>query len=310
MNQRRAVGLVIAYGLFSGLLFAQVSATGSGSASTSASAQAGQFELNATEHTSVQGSGQVNGSKAKSDHSKKNNSKHQPNFPTSTTGSLVAGTNLSAILVKSLDSNKCKQGDEVTAKLTDDVRSEGHIVIPNGAKIRGHITEAAVRAEDGTNSSLGIVFDHAILKNGQQIRLNTVIQAMARAQSSAMSSGDDDELATNARGGVSSQTRPAQGGAVGLGGAATGAVASTAGRATGSVVSAQGVAGSALGSTTRAAGSSIGTSLKSSSSGVVGLKGISLASSTATAAQGTVITSTAKSVHLDSGTQLVLRVVE
>jgi hypothetical protein len=40
-----------------------------------------------------------------------------------------------------------------------------------------------------------------------------------------------------------------------------------------------------------------------------GLKGLSLAGDAANSTQGSVITSTGKAIHLDSGTQMVLRVV-
>jgi hypothetical protein len=44
------------------------------------------------------------------------------------------------------------------------------------------------------------------------------------------------------------------------------------------------------------------------SSGVIGLGGLQLATQTATAAQGSMIPSGGKSVKLDSGTQILLRV--
>jgi hypothetical protein len=40
------------------------------------------------------------------------------------------------------------------------------------------------------------------------------------------------------------------------------------------------------------------------------MKGLSLATAASNATEGSVITSTGKSVHLDSGTQMMLRVVK
>jgi len=46
--------------------------------------------------------------------------------------------------------------------------------------------------------------------------------------------------------------------------------------------------------------------LTSSSRGVFGMQGVNLRSATASAAQGSVITSAGKNLHLDSGTQMLL----
>ena len=66
---------------------------------------------------------------------------------------------------------------------------------------------------------------------------------------------------------------------------------------------------STLGSTANIGGGLDGV-LSSTSSGVIGLKGLSLAGDAANSTEGSLITSPAKSVHLDSGTQMVLRVVD
>jgi len=47
--------------------------------------------------------------------------------------------------------------------------------------------------------------------------------------------------------------------------------------------------------------------LNSSSTGVIGLQGLSLNSEASNATQGSVIVSSTKNVHLDSGTRLLLR---
>jgi len=52
------------------------------------------------------------------------------------------------------------------------VKSEGKIVIPKGAKLVGHVTQASARTKGESESALGIVFDKAILKNGQEIPLS------------------------------------------------------------------------------------------------------------------------------------------
>jgi hypothetical protein len=47
--------------------------------------------------------------------------------------------------------------------------------------------------------------------------------------------------------------------------------------------------------------------LSSTSTGVIGLKGLSLTSDASNSSQGSLIVSSTRNVHLDSGTQLLLR---
>jgi len=104
---------------------------------------------------------------------------------------LASGTAFNAALSSPIDSKKCKPGDPVNAYSTEAVKSEGKTMIPKGAKLVGHVTQASARAKSESESSLGIVFDKAILKNGQEIPLNAGIQAIASAQSSASAAGSD-----------------------------------------------------------------------------------------------------------------------
>lgn len=225
--------------------------------------------------------------------------------------SLSSGTSVNATLSQPVDARKNRPGDQVTARTTEVVKSEGRVVIPRGSKLIGHVTQCKARSKEEKESALGILFDKAILKNGQQIPLNVTIQALAAAQSVASASAGADDLAAGAGAG-------AMGTARGSGGGALGGVRSTAGAATGAVANtaanAGGIAGGAVGSTVNAAGATRGSlgglnaagQLTSNSQGVFGLNGVNLSSAVASNTQGSLITSTSKNVHLDSGTQLLL----
>src|SRR6516225_4796193 len=93
--------------------------------------------------------------------------------------SLADGSQIVAELSSSVDSKKIKQGDAVTARTTADIRADGKTIIPKGTKLIGHVTEAAARAKGGAASSLGIAFDKAILKGGEELPLNVAIVAGA-----------------------------------------------------------------------------------------------------------------------------------
>ena len=87
-------------------------------------------------------------------------------------------------LTKAIDSNKVKQGDTVTARTVQPTKANGKTVIPSGAIIEGHITQASSRDKGASFSAVGIVFDKATLKNGGQMPLNVAVEAIALPQTS------------------------------------------------------------------------------------------------------------------------------
>ncbi len=230
--------------------------------------------------------------------------------------SLASGTAFNAALSSPIDSKKCKPGDPVNARTTEAAKSEGKTAIPKGSKLVGHVTQASARAKGESESSLGIVFDKAILKNGQEVPLNNVtIQAIASAESSAGAAGADMDtvggMGASAAGSGMAGGRGALGGVTSTAGGAVGAVTNTA-------ANAGGVAGGTLNSAANAGGSIAGASkgavgglnaagqLTSNSQGAFGLNGLNLNAAGSNATQGSVITSAGKNVHLDSGTRMLL----
>jgi hypothetical protein len=232
------------------------------------------------------------------------NASSQTNSAASAAGQ--TGTIVPVELSKSIDSKKAKIGDEVTARVVSDVRSGGAIAIPRGSKLVGKITEANARAKGDATSSLGVVFDRAVLKNGSTINLVSTIQAVLAppevpVSSSMTPSGGDDMGAGGAapRGGSSE--------AGGLGSTA-GAIGNTAGSAVGAV-------GNTVGGVANRApidvGGNVGVNapaVTSQTTGVVGLKGLELNSSADSSASGSVLTGNSKSVKLDSGTRFLVNV--
>lgn len=222
---------------------------------------------------------------------------------------LSSGTTLNAELVTSLDAHKCHPGQRVVAKTTRDVKEDGHVVLRKGTRLIGHVTEAEAKTKDNAESSLGIVFDEADSRDGDSVPFHAAIQALAQAQSQAAVSGDDQVGSADAMGAGGSRG----GGMLGGAGSAVGSAAGVAGGAAGGLDQ---TAGGNLRSTTSVAGSAAGSArgldaagqLTSTSSGVFGLRGLELDSAASNATQGSVITSKQGSVHLSSGTQMLLRV--
>ena len=270
---------------------AQAGAQSSGSASVEAGKTQAQASGNASASTSTSArNGQAN-------------------------GSLATGTAFNAALSSSIDSKKCKPGDQVTARTTEAAKAEGKTVIPKGSKLTGHVTQASARAKGESESALGIMFDKAILKHGEEIPLNVTIRAIASSQSSVSAAGADMDTMSGMGG--SAMSSSAAGGRGALGG-----VTSTAGGAVGTVTNttanAGGVASGTVNSATNATGNIASVSkgavgglnaaghLTSNSQGVFGLNGLNLNAAASNATQGTVITSAGKNVHLDSGTRMLL----
>jgi hypothetical protein len=191
------------------------------------------------------------------------------------------------------------------------VKANGQVVVRKGSKLIGHVTEAQARTKENTESKLGIVFDHAVLKDGTQVTFNAVVQALAAAPSMPISAASDDSMAGG--GSVSGPAPRAMGG--GPVGGVAGGVGSTVGSTVGAAGSTVGSVGSSTAGTVNGtvngtAGAAAGGTLGGATRGVVGLKGITLtqAVSGTTNTQASVISSTTQNVKLDSGTQMVLLV--
>jgi len=261
-----------------------------GSASASAQASAGQAQASGNAAAAANASGQAGQASA----------------------ALASGTAMIAALNAPVDSKKAKPGDSVTAHTTEAVKVDGKTVIPRGTKLVGHVTQAPSKGEGQSQSTLGVIFDRAILKSGQEVPVHASIQALAVAQTASSVGGSDlDAMGSAGASGGGSAPGGGRGALGAVGSAAGGAVSgvtSTAARTT------NGPVGAAANTPARVAGASQGAvggldaagQLTSNSRGVFGLNGLGLNSSASNDTQGSVITSTGKNVHLAGGTQMVL----
>lgn len=245
---------------------------------------------------------------------------------------IASGTPISATLVTPVDAKHNKPGDPVVAKTTQDVKQNGQTVLKKGSRLTGHVTQTEARSKENSESSVGMVFDNAVMKNGQKVPMNLSIQALAASASHTSTAFADEQgsvgsmsqtgagfTGAGAAPGGSGVVRGTGGAAGGVGGTVRG-VSNVAGGATSSVGTVGGVAGNVgqtdggtVGATTRSAGSVGGLNtagqLASNSSGVFNLQGLNLTSAASNGTTASVVNSTSQNVHLDSGTQMVLQVV-
>jgi hypothetical protein len=204
----------------------------------------------------------------------------------------VNGTLINAELTGSLDSKKVKPGDAVKARTASDLKStDGRTILPQGTNIIGHVTQASARSAGQPDSSLGLVFDKANLKSGQEIPLNAVIQAVGAPPSSSI----DNQAPAGAPAGPPPGSPAGAAGPRSNGGMGGASSAPAAGRTDDPYPG---------GVSPSDAGNANTGQWDANTRGVVGLHSLSL--NPAGDGKGSVITSTGKNVHLDSGTRLLL----
>jgi hypothetical protein len=212
----------------------------------------------------------------------------EPSAPAAQAGSassdssqkVAPGTLIPAELVKSLDSKKLKEGDPVNAKVNMDLLQGGKVAVPRDSKLIGHVTEAKARGKDESESTLGIVFDRLILKNGQQLQMHALVQAVGLPMSYSGGGSDTGERVGNA-GSPNVNAGPY-----------------------GGMPNPQMPRGSGGPQDAAAPAAQRVQPLPENATGVVGISGLTLRN---TSSVSSVLASDKKSVKLDNGTQLLLR---
>lgn len=209
---------------------------------------------------------------------------------------IAPGSVIPVQLTESVDAKKIKSGDEVDAKVTQDLKSgSGALIVPKDTKVVGHVTEAQARTKDQKESQVGILFDHAVMKNGGVVQLPLSIQAIISPQ--ALSSGnnsaepnpDQQSPALEPGGMAGSAGRP---GAMGSGSAPPRAQSPVS--PSSEIPPDPGSAGAK-------------PTITANTQGVVGISDMKL-STAGEAAQGSVVSSDKKNVKLENGTLMLLRV--
>jgi hypothetical protein len=94
--------------------------------------------------------------------------------------SVRSGTKLTAELESNVDASKAKPGDEVTARVTKDVKQDGKVVIRKGDRLAGRITEVRSTASGEASSKLAVAFDR-LVRGDAEHQLNTVVTSVISA---------------------------------------------------------------------------------------------------------------------------------
>jgi hypothetical protein len=209
---------------------------------------------------------------------------------------IAPGSIIPVQLTKTLDAKKAKTGDEVDAKVTQDLKSgSGALIVPKDTKVVGHVTEAQPRNKEQKESQVSIVFDHAVMKDGAVVSLPMSIQAIISPQ--ALSGGGNNSDAGGAQPSSASDTSgsmPSAGRPSAMGGGTT-------------PPRPQSPSASGGDPSAGSSGSGSKPAITANTQGVVGISDMKL-STTGEPAQGSVVTSEKNNVKLENGTLMLLRV--
>ena len=95
-------------------------------------------------------------------------------------------------LVGKLDSKSAKTGDSVEVKTTQSVKMATGTELPKGSKLMGTVTAVKPHSADNANAEMAIRFDHAELKGGQSVPIQSVIQSVALSSTDAANNPADN----------------------------------------------------------------------------------------------------------------------
>jgi hypothetical protein len=221
--------------------------------------------------------------------------------PANTAPRLAPGSVIPVRLTKTIDAKKAKSGDEVDARVTQDMKTtSGQVLVPKDTMVVGHITEAQPRSKEQQESQVGIAFDH--MKSGGDRSVPMSIQAVIGTP--PLNSGNPGN-GDNTGGSAPSPAAMPSGG-----GAAPGNTSDRSPGMGGGPPSANPNSPAATGQYPTAAPSSSTSALPpitASTQGVVGISNLKL-SATANSPQGSVVSSEKGNVKLANGTMMLLRV--
>lgn len=197
---------------------------------------------------------------------------------------------LIAVLTSSLESRSAAAGQEFTLRTISDVVVDGHLVIPKGSRVVGHVTEAVTKGKDRPQSEVLLVIEKAVRSDGSEVPLQGIIAAVAAPPDKSLS--DDPTY------GMLHSSEPTQRGvSAGGTGSSSGALPAASKANSGASVAAASLKG----------GMDQRSVLDVNSQGAIGYENLSLAWRLEAPPPITVISSNGKNVKLQSGTEMLLR---
>ena len=202
---------------------------------------------------------------------------------------IAPGSVIPVELTKTVDAKKAKTGDEVVARVTQDMKTgSGEVLVPKDTKIMGHVTQAQARTKEQKESELGIEFDRAVIKTGEMNQPMSIQAIIAPLD--------------NSSGGGNTQSEPVTGGST------TTSPMSSRNTAMGGAPPPPPPSPSAAAGTDATASGGARPPINGNTQGVIGMPELKLEANAQNAALGSVMSSGKGNVKLESGTLMLLRV--
>jgi hypothetical protein len=107
-----------------------------------------------------------------------------------------SGTTICVDVPRSLDARKLKSGDEIIARVTQELVYEGKVIVPREAKVMGKVVEVKLAAKDDPETRLLLEFHKIVTKDGRKFDFQypAFVKALAPEQRVAVASTNLNEL--------------------------------------------------------------------------------------------------------------------
>jgi hypothetical protein len=111
-----------------------------------------------------------------------------------------SGTTICVDIPRALDAKKLKAGDEIVARVTQDLVYEGKVIVPHEAKVFGKVSDLKVGEKDDPETRLLLTFEKIVTKDGREFQFEfpAFVQALAPERRAAASSTNIDNLPVKA----------------------------------------------------------------------------------------------------------------
>jgi len=97
----------------------------------------------------------------------------------------VDAASINAELTKGLDAKHAHVGDKVEVKTTTEAKLADGTTLPRGTKLVGNVLDVTAKSKEIKNSRIVIGLNHAVLKDGKQVTIQSAVTSMTAPANSA-----------------------------------------------------------------------------------------------------------------------------
>ena len=198
-------------------------------------------------------------------------------------------TSAYAILTTSVDTKSATVGQQLTFRIVADVVVKGVVVVPRDSTLYARISDVQAKSKDQSQSALAIVIEKAKRPDGIEVPLQAIIAAVAAPKENSLSSDPTY--------GMLHSNEPKMSGSGAGAASRTGDLTASSKASATAAVATAGINGPM----------EEGFLLNESSAGAIGYEGLTLSWGLAAPPPFTIFVSKNKSIKLNAGTQVLLR---